>query len=39
MPSENGIFEKNDDAFKKEMVRLSDNRNALDGLLVDGFLT
>jgi dynein heavy chain len=39
MPTEDGIFKKYDIVFKEEMARLSENRNAIKGLLVDGFLT
>jgi hypothetical protein len=38
MPTEDGIFKKYDVIFKDEMDRLSENRNAIKGLLVEGFL-
>ena len=38
MPTEDGIFKKYDVIFKEDMARLNDNRNAIKGLLQEGFL-
>jgi hypothetical protein len=38
MPTEDGIFKKYDVIFKEDMARLNENRNAIKGLLQEGFL-